>query len=263
VRDIIDVSAIPGWFSKTDQKMFAVSLLNQSIKGDLLEIGVYLGKSSVLLESFRKNDEKLVVCDLFENEVLDPENRVEIHRSYKSLSLENFTRNFLKYHTNLPVIHNGNSSELPRLFSDSLWRFVHVDGSHLYEYVQKDIAFAASHIEKSQGIIVLDDYRAPHTPGVSAAMWDALSKGELQILALSGYKAYLMHRDNRLDLNTIYRKFAEQGLKLETFKYFNKESVRIVSNYEYDFPGRYPNLKKLIPPILISGITRLRTSIPK
>ncbi len=263
MREVIDVGAIPGWFSKTDQKMFTACLLNQSIKGDLLEIGVYLGKSSVFLESFRRDDEKLVVCDLFENEVIDPENREEIHRSYKSLSMENFIKNFMKHHSHLPIIHNGNSLELPSLFSEAMWRFVHVDGSHLYEFVQKDLAFASSHIEKSQGIIVLDDYRAPHTPGVSAAMWEVLSKGELQILALSRYKAYLMHSDNRIDLKAIYANFIEQGLKLEMFKYFNKESVRVVSDYEFDFPGRFPNLKKLVPPILIPGMVRLGTSISK
>ena len=245
--------------------MFSIFLENQMLEGDLYEIGVYLGKSSVFLESFRKDNEKLHVCDLFEDETTDFRNSSEINKSYKSLSLENFKRNFLKYHLSLPVIHNCNSLEVSRKLYQNIFRFIHIDGSHLYEYVKHDLEFAALHIERTEGIVVLDDFRAPHTPGVAAAMWDFLSAGELVLLALSDYKAYLVHRDSRYKFEQIQDLLRGEGLNLESFRYFDRESFRVKSSHEKDFPSRYPVIKKLLPPILLnikSRITLLRVKKP-
>jgi len=252
-----DVRKIPGWFSLTDQKMFSFFLQNQILEGDLFEIGVYLGKSSIFIESFRKDNEKLHVCDLFEDESTDLINLSEIQKSYDSLSLENFKRYFLKYHSGLPVIHNCNSMEVSMKLSGNTFRFIHVDGSHLYEYVKHDLEFAALHIERTEGIIVLDDFRASHTPGVAAAMWDILSKGELVVLALSDYKAYLVHHDSRYKFGEIRELLRGEGLQLELFRYFDRESFRVKSSHERDFPSRYPALKKLLPPVLFDIKTRL------
>jgi methyltransferase family protein len=45
------------------------------------------------------------------------------------------------------------------------FRLIHIDGSHLFEIVQQDIKLSKD-ILKDDGIVIFDDYRSPHTPGV-------------------------------------------------------------------------------------------------
>ena len=95
---IESISKIAGWFSNADAMVFD-SLLNLQrehlFTGDLLEIGVYAGKSAVFLNYFRDQSESLHVCDIFEGEV-DGENYEEISGSYENLSESRFKNNFTK-----------------------------------------------------------------------------------------------------------------------------------------------------------------------
>ena len=47
---------------------------------------------------------------------------------------------------------------------------MHIDASHLYEHVMDDIE-AARILLKPGGVVVFDDYRTLHAPGVAAAIW--------------------------------------------------------------------------------------------
>ena len=67
-------------------------------------------------------------------------------------------------------------------------RFVHIDASHLYEHVVADIA-AARTLLKPGGVVVFDDYRAPHTPGVAAAVWRETTE-DLTPFAVTQNKLY-------------------------------------------------------------------------
>ena len=67
-----------GWFDDVDAAVFrAIDDVQgaSGVKGDLLEIGTYLGKSAILLGYLLRPQERLVVCDLFTNEDLDPDAR--------------------------------------------------------------------------------------------------------------------------------------------------------------------------------------------
>jgi hypothetical protein len=64
-----------------------------------------------------------------------------------------------------------------------------VDASHLYEHVEADIK-ACRAVLHSEGLLVCDDFRAPHTPGVAAAVWSAVTSGELHPICLSDSKFY-------------------------------------------------------------------------
>jgi len=68
-------------------------------------------------------------------------------------------------------------------------RFVHIDASHLYEHVHGDIG-AAHDILLPGGIVVLDDFRSEHTPGVSVAAWEAVLNRGLRPICLSTQKLY-------------------------------------------------------------------------
>ncbi|MFD4658177.1 class I SAM-dependent methyltransferase [Kitasatospora sp. NPDC058444] len=185
---------IPGWFFSLDRAAFSHLLSSQSaagVTGDILELGSYLGRSAVLLGDHLRPGERLTVCDLFDSEAGDTENAAEMNMSYrKTLTRSAFEANYLAFHGELPEIVQAPTSVLAdgRIRADSC-RFVHVDASHLYEHVAGDIAVARAALTED-GLVALDDYRSEHTPGVSAAVWEAVFTGGLRPVLLTPMKFY-------------------------------------------------------------------------
>src|SRR5262245_52306626 len=111
------ISEIEGWFSPLDARVFiAVDELQRarSVRGDLLEIGVFQGRSAVLLGYFRQEGERLVACDLFE----------------RSRQRRRFEDNWARFHGPLPEVHAMASSELRGVGLSRSFRLAHVDGGH-------------------------------------------------------------------------------------------------------------------------------------
>ncbi|GAA2828865.1 class I SAM-dependent methyltransferase [Kitasatospora sp. CM 4170] len=186
--------AIPGWFFQVDQEAFGHFLAAQTAAGrtgDILELGAYLGRSAVLLGDHLQPGERLTVCDLFDSEAGDAENAAEMAMSYrKTLTRTAFEANYLAFHPELPEIVQAPTSVLAdgRIPAGSC-RFVHIDASHLYEHVAGDIEVARAALA-DEGLVALDDYRSEHTPGVSAAVWQAVFTGGLQPVLLTPMKFY-------------------------------------------------------------------------
>ncbi|RAG82860.1 class I SAM-dependent methyltransferase [Streptacidiphilus pinicola] len=186
---------VPGWFPPTDHRFFCWLLEYQrerAIQGDLLEVGVYLGRSAILLGSHLREGETFTVCDLFESEAPDSANSAEMDYSYReTLTRRAFEANYLSFHDALPRIHQGPSQELAEteLIAPDSQRFIHIDASHLYQHVAADLAFARKAL-REDGILVMDDYRSEHTPGVAAATWEAVLTQGLRPVALTPQKFY-------------------------------------------------------------------------
>ncbi|WP_327673181.1 class I SAM-dependent methyltransferase [Kitasatospora sp. NBC_00458] len=185
---------IPGWFFRLDQEAFRHLLSAQTAAGrtgDILELGTYLGRSAVLLGDHLRPGEHLTVCDLFDSEAGDDDNAAEMTMSYRaSLTRSAFEANYLAFHPRLPVIVQAPTSVLAdgRIPAGSC-RFVHVDASHLFEHVAGDIEVARAALAED-GLVVLDDYRSEHTPGVSAAVWQAVFTAGLRPVLLTPMKFY-------------------------------------------------------------------------
>ncbi|MFJ8490638.1 class I SAM-dependent methyltransferase [Streptomyces sp. NPDC094038] len=183
---------VPGWFPVLDQVLFDWFLSRQeasSMRGDLLEVGVYMGKSAIFTGRHLRPGESFTVCDLFEGEAPDDANRAESTKSYAKLTRHRFEENYLAFHDELPRVLQGPSSVVPAEVAPRSCRFVHVDASHLYEHVHGDIA-AARELLLPDGIVVLDDFRSEHTPGVSVATWEAVLNGDLRPICISTQKLY-------------------------------------------------------------------------
>ncbi|MEU9332200.1 class I SAM-dependent methyltransferase [Streptomyces sp. NPDC048290] len=183
---------VKGWFPVLDQLLFAWLLDRQrgtGLRGDLLEIGVFLGKSAIFLGRHRQDGEAYTVCDLFEGDAPDGANRAEATKSYAALTRHAFETNYLAFHDELPHILQGPSSVVPGEVPPASCRFVHIDGSHLYEHVRGDIG-AAREALVPDGIVVLDDFRSEHTPGVSVAAWEAVLSHGLRPVCLTTQKLY-------------------------------------------------------------------------
>jgi hypothetical protein len=183
---------VPGWFYPHDQALMTWFLQWQDRTeppGDLLELGAYLGKSAILLGQYRRPGERLTVCDLFDTPAPDVHNSAEMSRSYATLTRRTFESNYLAFHDELPLIIEGPTSVISDHVAPASCRFVHIDASHLYEHVRADIE-ASRVLLRPGGLVVCDDYRAAHTPGVAAAVWSAVTSGDLRPICLTPHKFY-------------------------------------------------------------------------
>lgn len=183
---------VPGWFPVLDQMLFEWFLDRQEssgVRGDLLEVGVYMGKSAIFLGRHLQDGERYTVCDLFEGSAPDDANKAESTKSYGALTRRAFEENYLSFHDALPRVLQGPSSVVPAEVSAGTCRFVHIDASHLYEHVYDDIGAARDALLPG-GVVVLDDFRSEHTPGVSVAAWEAVLTRGLRPICLSTQKLY-------------------------------------------------------------------------
>ncbi|WP_369261495.1 class I SAM-dependent methyltransferase [Streptomyces sp. R35] len=183
---------VPGWFPVLDQMLFEWFLDRQEssgMRGDLLEVGVYMGKSAIFLGRHLQAAERYTVCDLFEGSAPDDANKAESTKSYGALTRQAFEENYLSFHDELPRVLQGPSSVVPAEVAAGTCRFVHIDASHLYEHVYGDIGAARDALLPG-GVVVLDDFRSEHTPGVSVAAWEAVLTRGLRPICLSTQKLY-------------------------------------------------------------------------
>jgi len=186
-------ASIPGWFVQQDAELFALlSALQheEGVVGDLLEIGVYQGRSAVLLGYLTGPDERVILCDLFGSSPdATPDIRHDL-QGYDGLDLETFAAHWHRFHAGEPgEIVVGRSSRLEGRSWDRPVRFIHIDGGHTYDVVRDDISIARDALADAGGVVVFDDVRASHAPGVGAAVWAAVESGGLVPFAQS-WKLY-------------------------------------------------------------------------
>lgn len=199
---------IPGWFWPADQRLFDW-FLSDDRHGDLLELGAYLGKSAVLIGRHLREGERFTVCDLFESEADDAANDAETSRSYATLTRRRFEENYLAFHDTLPDIVQGPTSQILEHVKPGSCRFVHVDASHLYAHVRLDV-LAAKTVLGTDGVVVFDDYRSEHTPGVALAVWEAVSALGLAPICVSTQKLYATWGDAGLYRSRLLAWLAER-----------------------------------------------------
>ncbi|MFF8014326.1 class I SAM-dependent methyltransferase [Streptomyces sp. NPDC007929] len=215
-----ELADVPGWFPALDQMLFTWFLEQQKrsgTKGDLLELGVYMGKSAILLGHHLQDGEQFTVCDLFEGDAPDDANQAESAQSYSSLTQQAFERNYLSFHDTLPTVITGPSSLVDEKVAPDSCRFIHIDASHLYEHVYGDIG-AAHDILLPDGVVVLDDFRSEHTPGVSVAAWEAVLNRGLRPICLSTQKMYATWGDPaplQEELLEMLRQRSDVGLSVQ------------------------------------------------
>ena len=204
---------VPGWFYNTDAVLFDWFLRRQlrlDQPGDLLEMGAYLGKSAVMLRQYLRHGETFTVCDLFGSEAPSAHNEREQRGSYADLTRRAFEANFLAFHEELPHVLQAPTSVVPHEVAENSCRFVHVDASHMYEHVRPDIDSART-VLGPDGIVVLDDYRSAHTPGVACAAWQAVLEGGLRPVCVSPQKMYGTWADPAAVQDELHTELRERG----------------------------------------------------
>ena len=231
-----------------DQLLFDWFLNRQEtadMRGDLLEVGVYMGKSAIFIGRHQQPGERYTVCDLFEGDAPDDANRAESAKSYSALTRRAFEENYRSFHDELPRVLQGPSSLVRAELEARSCRFVHIDASHLYEHVHGDIG-AAHDLLLPDGIVVLDDFRSEHTPGVSVAAWEAVLNRGLHPVCLSTQKLYGTWGDPAAWQDRIRRWLPTTDLEWEEQAVFGHPLVRIKTNIEEELSR--PALRRWTPP---------------
>ncbi|MFE7795973.1 class I SAM-dependent methyltransferase [Nocardia sp. NPDC057440] len=224
-----DLDGISGWFYPPDPMLFRFFLeLSEHRCGvaDLAEIGCCFGKSSVLIGEYRRSGEEFTVVDLFEDPAPDPSNFTENRRDYGDLTESAFRANYARFHSSPPRILRMDSPAARPILAQRRYRFVHIDGSHLYRIVRDDIE-TARNILVDNGIVAMDDYRSEHTPGVAAAAWTAARDG-LRIVALSPTKLYGTWGDPRPWRSALHTRLLDSGVSFQTQEIFDDEIIRVI-----------------------------------
>jgi hypothetical protein len=179
---------VPGWFGLPDTELFdAVDRVQRrrDVHGDFLEVGVYLGRSAVLLGFLARPGERIVVCDVFDSRSASESNDRENATTYGGLTRQQFEENYRRYHADGPEVFVGTSREFRASSPGARFRFAHIDGSHLYDEVVNDIQLARE-VLVDGGVVVFDDVGGLQKPGVTAAVWEAVASGGLVPLAHTG-----------------------------------------------------------------------------
>lgn len=185
--------SVPGWFLDIDARLFVgVNALQTSrgIRGNLLEIGAFQGKSAILLGYCLQPGERLVISDTFEQtDALTAEGMAEHVAYHTTLRQQEFERNYCRFHPSLPELIVGPSAQLDRLRLARQFRLIHVDGWHEYEVVREDILTARALLGDG-GIVIFDDWSQPHCPGVAMALWESYRETNLIPLGFTDTKLY-------------------------------------------------------------------------
>lgn len=206
---------IQGWFMPIDQAGFAWTLAFQAATeppGDLLELGTYRGKAAILMGKHLRPGERLTVCDLFDevatHAAVDATEQRFFRRDLPARA--EFERNWLAFHPVLPDIVQGPTEGIAARLAPASVRFAHIDAGHTYAAVRTDIA-SCRRLVRPGGILAFDDWRKAGTPGVAAAMWEAILGDGLRPVFCTEFKFYATWGDPAPLRAEIVRRAAASG----------------------------------------------------
>ncbi len=195
---------IEGMTSEPSALLFHLFLAQQRdrIRGPLLEIGCYKGKSAIVMAHHLGEGEHLDLVD--ELPLLDTEKFQRFGESVK--------------------FHLGNSDGLARVLPDyrakrGHYRFIHSDASHTFANVVNDLVHA-DFLLHAHGIVVVDDYENPNYPQVPIAVGCALFKRNCKFspFLVANNKLYLCRPpDARRLQHLVVNRFAPTFLEQHKF----------------------------------------------
>lgn len=189
-RFLDETAAVEGWFFPIDALLFGAFDEMQralGVVGDAFEIGVHHGKSAILLGRLLRDDERLGVCDVFEQQEANVDHSGEGSRH---LFLENMQR-FAPAAARGVRVFAKRSDALTTDETTTSCRLFHIDGGHRPEDVMGDLRIAREAVGCG-GIVIVDDVFNPSWPGVGEGVHDFMRAPApgLVPLVIGGNKAY-------------------------------------------------------------------------
>ena len=177
---------IPGWIDEEEAQVFAALLSSQTsrgVHGDILEVGVYHGRSAAVEATYLQPGEKLVLLDTFAYASTD-DVWANISRVLPDLECDS-------------VEFWAMTSQDPS-FPMREFRFAYIDGGHSTAEVLADLRTFGPML-MAEGILVVDDYGGRQWPGVTEGVDEFLADGEFGVIvdmdsSGGGRKLYMVRR---------------------------------------------------------------------
>ena len=176
--DIV-MPSIAGWLSHDDAvAMLIINDIQKSlgITGQLLELGVYQGRTLALMGLFAGKGEDCVGIDLFTL------GRASQEETWKTLEAAQTKATLVV----------SNTAAVSADDMDNV-RMLHVDADHSYDAVFRDLCKFAPTLSRG-GVLIVDDYHQRCHPGVQAATCDFQRGSPLVPFLSSENKMFLCHR---------------------------------------------------------------------
>jgi hypothetical protein len=235
---------VHGWFSVEAAKLISMADEVQRIhhiEGDIFEIGVHHGKSSIFFSHLLRKSENLHVCDLF--------GEMGNVSSSGSGDEQIFIANMAKLGAKAAAVsHKCLSSTLTPERIGKNYRMFHVDGGHNPDEALSDMELG-SKVLHEKGVIIVDDPFRVEWPGVTEAIvrfldqnkeYEGIVVGFNKFLIAKKpfaetYKAFIADKQNREAFGLIFPWEFKQlpfcGSNLNLFfismRYFNANGTRI------------------------------------
>jgi predicted O-methyltransferase YrrM len=150
--------SIPGMITPQAGKFLYTLCYMQNLKGDVVEIGSWQGRSSIFLARAVKESQNgnFYAIDHFGGNV-GKESFYEINGTLDGLK-DNFNKNISRFELN-DVVHllDMHNTEAAKQLKEKTIRFLFIDGDHTKEGVHKDIELFFPRLIKGS-IVVFDDY---------------------------------------------------------------------------------------------------------
>ena len=168
---------------------FLRSIQNFGYLGNLLEIGVYRGRSSMLFGMFLSGQRKLHMVDPGIGGAVLRELQENLIALNPKLDLEKNT-----------IVDRRFSHELQRDYAVNNrgeYAFIHIDGGHSIFDVYRDLELAEVLLNE-RGVIICDDFFATGRPGVTEGVYKFLHErpGVFRMLMAGYNKAVLVRVDH-------------------------------------------------------------------
>ena len=174
------------------------------ITGDFAEIGVLEGMYIHQLYSYLAEGEVCIAIDPYTRY---PELRKRVEADFNERYGPRNRVKFL-FESSLKV-----SREMLLGEASSGIRFFSIDGDHSEKYVLNDLTLAAQTLVKG-GIVAVDDYFDPYSPGVSVGMTRYFLEEKahpLAVLISGGNKVFLTTKEEHLSYRLLFEKFTDIG----------------------------------------------------
>ncbi|WP_217914673.1 class I SAM-dependent methyltransferase [Miltoncostaea marina] len=160
----------------------------RGMRGGVAEIGVFYGRSALVLGRALAPGERLVACDRFDVGAGDVPGWSFREARGPEEALRARWREWVGDEAGLVVLRRDSADLAPGDLG-ACPRLVHVDGGHGYDDVRRDLLLAERALDPG-GAIVLDDVLLPEWPDVTVAVVDHLRArpGALAPVAVAEHK---------------------------------------------------------------------------
>ena len=207
---------IEGWFLKEAAQLFAwIDYIQkkEQIEGNLFEIGVHKGKSTIMLGLMKgSSKERVGACDSFiQNE--------------KNI----FMYNFKSYFDDIDFlsVYEKPSNKLTTTECGKC-RFFHIDGGHSADEIFNDLCLAEESIVQ-RGIIVIDDVFNVFWPGVMEGTYKFLTEKKLLSPLLIGFNKLVLCKveEQKWYLEKLTQEEWEQYIKVAGLKLIQMDLLEV------------------------------------